>query len=203
MDDWSGNVATGIGFRTRVHHADLGRAVAFFFLRERLTRPRIIATISGFVGVLVIVRPGLAMVDPAAGLVLIAAAGYGLSLIFVKRLTRDVSPAGIVVWMIMIQLPLGLAASLTDWRPVQVADIPWMMVAGLGALSAHYCQAQALKRLDASVAMPIDFLRVPLAAIVGYLVYAEAIDLWVFIGGGIIMWANYRTVMIERRGMQR
>ncbi|THV20847.1 DMT family transporter [Peteryoungia ipomoeae] len=172
---------------------------AFLFLREKLTRPRIVATICGFIGVLVIIRPGVAMVDPAAGLVLIAAAGYGLSLIFVKRLTREVSPAAIVVWMIVIQLPLGFVASLSDWRPVHVGDIPWMLVAGLGALCAHYCQAQALKRLDASVAMPIDFLRVPMAAVVGSWAYGEAIDLWVFLGGAIIVLANYRTVMAERR----
>lgn len=172
---------------------------AFLFLKEQLTTPRLLATIGGFIGVLVIVRPGLGMVDPAAGLVLIAAAGYGLSLILVKQLTREVSPGAIVVWMILIQLPLGFLASLTDWRPVSFADIPWMLVAGIGALAAHYCQAQALKRLDASVVMPIDFLRVPMAAVVGYYAYAEAIDLWVFLGGGIILFSNYRAVMAERR----
>ncbi|MBB4351576.1 S-adenosylmethionine uptake transporter [Rhizobium cellulosilyticum] len=172
---------------------------AFLFLKEQLTRLRILATIGGFIGVLVIVRPGIGVVDPAAGLVLIAAAGYGLSLILVKQLTREVSPCAIIVWMIGIQLPLGFLASLTDWRPVSFADIPWMLVAGLGALAAHYCQAQALKRLDASVVMPIDFLRVPMAAIVGYYAYAEAIDLWVFLGGGIILFSNYRAVMVERR----
>src|SRR5690606_35889185 len=95
---------------------------AFLFLKERLTTPRILATIGGFIGVLVIVRPGLGMVDPAAGLVLIAAAGYGLSLILVKQLTREVSPGAIVVWMILIQLPLGFLVSLTDWRPVSFTD---------------------------------------------------------------------------------
>ncbi|MCJ8236739.1 EamA family transporter [Peteryoungia algae] len=74
-----------------------------------------------------------------------------------------------------------------------------MVVAGLGALCAHYCQAQALKRLDASVAMPIDFLRVPMAAVVGSYAYGEAIDLWVVLGGAMIVLANYRTVMTERR----
>lgn len=173
---------------------------AFLFLKERLTPPRIAATIGGFIGVLVIIRPGIGMIDPTAGLVLMAAAGYGLSLIFVKQLTREVSPGAIVVWMILIQLPLGFLASLTDWRPVNFSDIPWMMVAGLGALAAHYSQAQALKRLDASVVMPIDFLRVPMAALVGYYAYAEAIDLWVFLGGAIILFSNYRAVMAERRG---
>ncbi|WP_078707496.1 DMT family transporter [Consotaella salsifontis] len=176
--------------------------VAFFallFLNERLTKPRILATIGGFLGVLVIVRPGVGMVDPAAGLVLVAAAAYGLSLIFVKQLTGYCSPGAIVAWMIVIQLPLGLVAALTDWREVHVTDIPWMLLAGVGALSAHFCQAQALKRLDASVVMPIDFLRVPLAAIVGYLAYKEGIDLWVILGGAVILFSNYRAVMAERR----
>jgi S-adenosylmethionine uptake transporter len=178
--------------------------VAFFawlLLKEKLTRPRVLATISGFLGVLVIVRPGYGMIDPAAGLVLLAAAGYGLSLICVKRLTGSCSPGVIVVWMILIQLPLGFIAALTDWREVAVSDVPWMLVAGLGALSAHYCQAQALRRLDASVVMPIDFLRVPLAAIVGFYAYGEMLDLWVVLGGAIILFSNYWAVLTERRQM--
>lgn len=173
---------------------------AWLLLRENVSRSRLLATVGGFIGVLVIVRPGVGMVDPAAGLVLIAAAGYGLSLIMVKRLTRHCSPGAIVVWMILIQLPLGLAAALTDWRPVHLSDVPWMWLAGVGALSAHFCQAQALKRLEASVVIPIDFLRVPMAAVVGYYAYGEAIDLWVFLGGGIILLSNLQAVLAERKG---
>ncbi|MFN3524936.1 MAG: DMT family transporter [Paracoccus sp. (in: a-proteobacteria)] len=173
---------------------------AWLLLREKVSRQRLLATVGGFIGVLVIVRPGIGMVDPAAGLVLIAAAGYGLSLIMVKRLTGHCSPGAIVVWMILIQLPLGLIAALTDWRPVHVTDVPWMLVAGIGALAAHFCQAQALKRLEASVVIPIDFLRVPMAAVVGYWAYGEAIDLWVFLGGGIILLSNLQAVLAERRG---
>lgn len=175
--------------------------VAFFawaILGERLTRARLLATLGGFIGVLVIVRPGIGIVDPAAGLVLIAAVAYGLSLVLVKQLTRQNSAAAIVAWMILIQLPLGLVAALTDWRPVHIADLPWMIVAGAGALSAHYCMAQALRRLDASVAIPVDFLRVPLAAIVGYLFYHEAIDIWVFAGAAIILFSNLRALRAER-----
>ena len=176
--------------------------VAFFawgILGEKLTRARILANIGGFIGVLVIVRPGFEVIDPAAGLVLLAAVGYGLSLVLVKRLTRDCSPAAIVVWMILIQLPLGLAAALTDWRPVHMTDIPWMLVAGAGALSAHFCMAQALQRLEASIIMPVDFLRVPLAAIAGYLLYHERVDLFVFLGAAIILGSNFQAMRAERR----
>jgi S-adenosylmethionine uptake transporter len=172
---------------------------AWLLLREKVSRSRLLATAGGFIGVMVIVRPGAGMIDPAAGLVLLAAAGYGLSLIMVKRLTGQCSPGAIVVWMILIQLPLGFLVSLTDWRPVSVSDAPWMLVAGVGALSAHFCQAQALKRLEASVVIPVDFLRVPMAAVVGYYAYGEAIDLWVFLGGGIILLSNFQAVLSERR----
>lgn len=176
--------------------------VAFFawaILNERLSRARLLATLGGFIGVLVIVRPGIGIVDPAAGLVLLAAIGYGLSLVLVKRLTRQNSPGAIVAWMILIQLPLGLAAALTDWRPVHLTDVPWMVVAGAGALSAHYCMAQALRRLEASIVMPVDFLRVPLAAMVGYWFYGEVIDFWVFLGAAIILLSNLQAVRAEGR----
>ncbi|WP_333900100.1 DMT family transporter [Agrobacterium pusense] len=171
---------------------------AWLLLKEKLTGPRLLATLGGFIGVLVVVRPGHGVIDPAAGLVLLAAAGYGLSLILVKQLTRECSPAVIVAWMILIQLPLGLLAALTDWRDVGLSDVPWMMVSGVGALSAHYCQAQALKRLDASVIMPVDFLRVPMAALVGFYAYGEGIDVWVVIGGCIILMSNFQAMMSER-----
>jgi len=175
---------------------------AWLLLKEKLTGPRLLATLGGFIGVLVVVRPGHGVIDPAAGLVLLAAAGYGLSLILVKQLTRECSPAVIVVWMILIQLPLGLLAALTDWRDVGLSDVPWMMVAGVCALSAHYCQAQALKRLDASVIMPVDFLRVPMAALVGFYAYGEGIDVWVVIGGCIILMSNFQAMMSERMRSQ-
>lgn len=175
---------------------------AWLLLKEKLTGPRLLATLGGFIGVLVVVRPGHGVIDPAAGLVLLAAAGYGLSLILVKQLTRECSPAVIVVWMILIQLPLGLLAALTDWRDVGLSDVPWMMVAGVGALSAHYCQAQALKRLNASVIMPVDFLRVPMAALVGFYAYGEGIDVWVVIGGCIILMSNFQAMMSERMRSQ-
>ena len=105
----------------------------------------------------------------------------------------------IVAWMILIQLPLGLAAALTDWRPVDISALPWILLAGIGALAAHFCLAQALRRLDASIVMPVDFLRVPLAAVVGYYLYAEAIDVWVFLGGAIILGSNLQALRVERR----
>ena len=170
---------------------------AALILGESITRPRLIAILVSFLGVLVILRPGASVFDPASFYVLIAAMGYGLAAVLVKLLTRTTSPGMIVAWMMLMQLPMGLVLALPDWRPVEAANIPWMIMAGLTALSAHYTMARAFKLLDASVAIPIDFLRVPLSALVGFYLYGELVSVWLLIGAGIILAANYYAFRAE------
>lgn len=172
---------------------------AWALLGENISTTRLLATLGGFLGVVLIVRPGMGTVDPAAGLVLLAAVGYGLSIVLVKRLSRQSSAGAIVVWMMLIQTPLGLLSALTDWQPIDWSTWPWILLAGAGALSAHFCLAQALRRLDATIIMPVDFLRVPLIAAVGYLLYDEGIDLWVVIGAGVILLSNLYALRAETR----
>ncbi|WBU55734.1 DMT family transporter [Paracoccus sediminicola] len=172
---------------------------AALLLGERITRPRAAAIIASFVGVLVILRPGIAVFDPAALIVLLAAISYGMSNVLVKLLTRSCSPAVIVVWMVFIQLPMGMVLALFDWRSVSADNLPWIVLAGLSGLSAHYAMARAFLHLDASVAIPIDFFRVPLAALVGYLLYGETVNIFLFAGAGIILMANYAAFQAERR----
>lgn len=176
---------------------------AYLIVGEPLSRPRITAIAVSFLGVLVILRPGIAVLDPASFIVLVAAAGYGLSAVLVKRLTRS-CPAGVIVaWMVIMQLPMGLALAIPDWRPVQSANLPWILLAGLTGLSAHYTMARALKILDVSVAIPIDFLRVPLIAIIGYALYGETVGPWLMIGAAMIMGANYHALRAEGRRTRR
>lgn len=170
---------------------------AFLFLRERINRPRLIAIAVSFLGILVILRPGFTILDPASFIVLLAAMGYGLSIIFVKRLTQTCSPAIIVVWMILLQLPMGFALALFDWRPVSLDTLPWIILAGITGLSAHYTMAKALRLLDASIAIPIDFFRMPLIALVGFYVYGENIEIWLLIGAVMIFGSNYYALRQE------
>lgn len=172
---------------------------AFLILGERITWPRIVAIAVSLLGVLVILRPGSGIFDPAAFVVLAAAMGYGLSVVFVKQLTGTCSPSVIVVWMIVLQLPMGLVMALFDWRAVTLPDVPWIVIAGITGLSAHYTMAKALNLLDASIAIPIDFLRVPLIAMVGFYLYGETIDLWLLLGAVMIFTANYVVMRVESR----
>lgn len=169
--------------------------LAALFLRERLTAARVAAIALGFGGVLVILRPGLAIIDPAALAALGAAFGYAVTYIFTKDLVATDRPLAILLWMNAVQLPLALAASASDWVTPSPALWPWVGVTGLVGLASHYCLSRALEHGEATVVTTIDFLRLPLAAGVAWLLYAERVDPWVFVGAAIIfcgVWLNLR-----------
>jgi drug/metabolite transporter (DMT)-like permease len=162
--------------------------LAPFFLGERMTQSRIGAVILGLIGVLVILRPGIESFQPAALIVLVAALGYGAQNIATKMLTTTESTFAIVFWMNVIQLVLALAfAGPFFVGKIGVDLLP--AVAGLGAagLFAHFCLSNAFRAGDASVVVPLDFLRIPLIAVVGWWLYAEPLDIFVFLGAGIII----------------
>jgi len=173
--------------------------LAVFVLGERMTTPRYVAVIGGFVGVLVILRPGFAAFNPAVLYMLAAALGFASSVIMTKVLIRQDSPLVIVFYMAVVQLPLGLIPALFDWTPPTLAHLPWLLVVGVAGLTAHFTLARALKLADATIVLPIDFLRLPLIALIGAALYDEKLVIWVIIGAAIIFGANYLMVWRESR----
>ena len=173
--------------------------LAFLFLKERISSARVLAAIGGFVGVLVVLRPGIDSIDVAALIVLLAAMGYATSIIMVKKLTLTSSPTIIVTWMVLLQLPLGFGLSLAQWRTPNLECIPWILLLGVTGLSAHFAMAKALSVMDASIAIPIDFFRVPLIAVVGFFLYNESLEIWVLVGALIIFVSNYLTFRVEQK----
>lgn len=158
------------------------------FLGERMTVARVGSIVLGFLGVLVVVRPGLESFQPAALLVLSAALGFAVSLIATKKLTGVASTFAILFWMYAMQLPMALAGS----NPLAVFDItqaqiPAVIGVGISGLTSQYCLAQAFRFGDATIVVPIDFLRIPLIAFVGWSLYAEPLDAFVFAGAGLII----------------
>lgn len=162
--------------------------LAVFFLDERLTASRIGVVVFGILGVLVILRPGFDSFQPGATLVLAAAFGYAVTLVATKKLTTTESTFAIIFWMNVIQLPLMLAGSnpLSFLRLHGIAFVP-VLGLGIAGLTAHYCLTNAFRVGDASVVVPIDFLRIPLIAMVGWWFYGEPLDVYVFIGATIIV----------------
>jgi drug/metabolite transporter (DMT)-like permease len=175
--------------------------LATIFLGERMNHLRALAVAIGFVGVLVILRPGVAIVSPGALAVLGGALGYAASHVFTKRLSSTETPLAILFYMTMIQLPLGLVPALPGWVWPSAAAWPWVVVVATTALSAHYCLARAFGLADASVVVPMDFLRLPLIAIVGFVFYDEALQVWVLVGAVIVFaaaWLNLKSARSAR-----
>lgn len=172
--------------------------LATVLLGERLTRVRVIAIALGIVGVLLILRPGLAVVHPAALAVLIGAVAYGVSHTLTKKLSGYDKPLTILFYMTLIQLPLGLVPSLFDWTTPSPSMWPWLIAVGLTALSAHYCMTRAFLLADATVVVPLDFLRLPLVAVLGFLFYGESIEWFVFAGAILILAGNLLNIHGER-----
>jgi drug/metabolite transporter (DMT)-like permease len=158
------------------------------FLGERMTASRIGAIVLGIAGVLVIVRPGLETFQPAALMVLVAALGYAVCIIATKKLTTTESTFAIIFWMSVIQLALGAAgAGITFVSKLGLEQIPALIGVGAAGLTAHYCLTNAFRAGDASLVIPLDLMRIPLIAVVGWWLYSEALDVYVFAGAGLII----------------
>ena len=188
---------TAIEFTVPVFTAVL----AVMFLSERMWRHKWIATVLGFIGVLIILQPEGSAFSAAGFVMLLGSFLYAGSGVLVKYLTRTDSPQGIIFYMNALQLPLGLipAVFIFDWITPSLIHVPWILAWGLAGLAAHYTMARALKLADITIIFPLDFLRLPLMALLGYLIYAEAINPWTAVGGVIIFAANYFSVREEAR----
>ncbi len=174
--------------------------MAAVFLGERFSGARAFSVVVGFFGVLVILRPDTGAVDVAALAVLGGAFCYAASNTITKRLTRDDAPLAIIFYMSVVQLPLALVPALGEWVTPSLVDVPWFIILGIAGLSAHFCMSRAFLLADATVVVPIDFLRLPLIAWVGYAFYGEGLETATLIGAAIILSGIYVNIRIEARG---
>ncbi len=149
-----------------------------------------VAILFGLAGVVMILRPGAAALNPGHLIVLGAAFVFAISFITTKALTRADSATKIIFWMLVIQSAVGLLPALRVWVWPSVELWPWILLIAFSGTFAHYCVAKALFHADATVAMPMDYLRVPLSALLGYLLYAEGIDSFTAVGAGLILAGN-------------
>jgi drug/metabolite transporter (DMT)-like permease len=186
-----------------------GALTAVLLLGERFTRWRVVAMVAGFVGVLVIVRPGLAAVDPMVLAVLFAALSFGIINAMTKKLVTTDRPWGILFWMCTAQGLLCLPFAAPLWVTPLLIDLPWILAVAGAGLAAHYCLTRALALADAVVVLPLEFARLPLIASIGLVAYGEPFDPWIFLGAAIIfagiwlnLWAEQHN-RAQRRGTSR
>jgi drug/metabolite transporter (DMT)-like permease len=164
--------------------------LAVLFLGERMNLWKVAAIILGLIGVWVIVRPDAGHVDTGQLWALASALGFGISVAMVKALTRTEGVVRIVFWMLVIQSIIGLIPAWTVWQPVPAHLWPYVVAVAFCGTFSHYCMARAMLHADATVVVPMDFLRVPLTAIAGWLLYSEGIDAFTVAGAALILTGN-------------
>ena len=171
-------------------------------LGERITLVRAVAALMGFLGVLVVTRPDMAGVNVGVTMAASSAIFFAFTIIFTKRLTRTQSITCILFYLTVLQLGFGLVTAGYDGDIAlpNTETLPWLVLIGVAGLLAHFCITNALAIAPATVVVPIDFVRLPVIAITGMLVYGEALDLWVLLGAGIIFAGNYLNIWSETRG---
>jgi len=175
---------------------------AMFFLGEVVRARRWIALGVGVAGTLVIIRPGFEEVSLGALLVLFTALAVSASKLIAKSLSRTDSTTTIVAYLTLIMIPITLVAALFVWRWPSLLELAWLAAIGVTGSCGHLCFVKAYTFADVSAVEPITFTRLIWAALIGYLAFAEFPDVWVWVGGCLIVGATsyiaHREAAIRR-----
>ena len=164
--------------------------LAASFLGEHTSAAKISAIVLGVVGVVIIVRPVAGEINPGQLIALAAAVGFGISVAMMKSLTRTEKTLTIIFWMLVIQSAAGFFPALYVWQWPSAYAWGWMVVIAFCGTFSHYCMARAMLYADATVVLPMDFLRVPLSAAAGWLIYSERLDAFTVLGAALILTGN-------------
>ncbi len=173
--------------------------IAALFLKEGITIKKTIAVFFGVAGVLVILKPGIEIIEPASLIVLVAAIGYSVSHVTTKSLSNTEDTLTVLFYMCLIQLPIGLLLTIHDWVFPDLKQWLWLGVVGITALTGHYCITNAMKLAEAGIVVTLDFLRLPLIAVVGVIFYNEAFEFAVILGASLMLFGNLINLNASKR----
>jgi len=174
--------------------------LAPFLLHERFSRWKVFAVAMGFTGMLLIVKPGVVEITEGTLWAFFCAFGFAGTIIATKRLSGTESGLCVLFYMTLMQAPMGIVIS-GGLPAIPPTPGLWAWTVGLafGGLAAHYCLTRAYALADATVVVPLDFMRLPMIAVVGLMAYSEAIDLAVIIGGALIVFGNVMNIRAEAK----
>jgi len=175
--------------------------LAPLFLGEALTQRRLIAVGIGFAGVLIVARPDMQQLNPAILAAIACAICFACSLMVTKKLTSDQSITCILFWLTFMQLGMGLMAVMVTGgvRLTTGIGTMWVLIVGIGGLTAHFCITKALSLAPAIVVIPLDFMRLPLITAIGFVTYAEPFEWPVVFGALLIFTAILINLQTERQ----
>lgn len=190
---------TAIGYMSPIY-ITIGAAV---FLGEKLALRRILAVLAGFVGAMIILRPGLQEISLGQLAQVAAAPLFAVSYLIAKSLSMKESP-GLIVGMLSVFVTIGLAPmAYAVWVPPSAHDVMWLGLVALFATLGHVTMTKALNAAPLAVTQPVTFLQLVWATALGAIAFGEAMDIWVLVGGGVIIAAvsfiSYREWTLKRR----
>ena len=170
-------------------------------LGEGLTKRGVSAAIIGFAGVLLVARPWAEPLSVGLITAALSAIGFGLTAVFTRRLARTQTITCILFYLTIMQAVLGVICAGYD-GDIALPDattLPWLVLIGCAGLLAHFCLTTALSLAPAALVMPIDFLRLPLIAVIGVAWYDEKLSLWLGLGAICILFANALNLGLLKR----
>ncbi len=169
---------------------------SFFMLNEKLNKFSVISIGIGFMGVLIIVRPDIGSFNFGLVAAAFSAIAFAITNIYTRKLTKTESTLTILFYLTSMQLIFGFLMSFIDGKLDLPSSetVPWIIVLGVGGLTAHYCITTALSYVPPSEVAPIDLLRLPLMVLIGIIFYSESGDIYIYIGSVLIVLANWLNV---------
>ena len=179
-----------------------GTVFAVMILGERIRLRRVVALLVGFLGALVIMRPGVVPFNLGAGLVLGSSVMWSLAMVVIKRLSATDSSLTLTAYMGVVMTPLSLVPALWVWKWPEPRHLAWLVVLGSLGAGAQYIMAEGFRLADASTVMPFDFSRLIWASALGYVAFGEVPEVWTYLGGALIFGSSvyiaYRESQAER-----
>ena len=174
--------ATALGFTTPLFTTIL----AVLVLGEVIRFHRTAALLLGFIGILIIIRPGYVPFEFGTILMLIASFSFSFVLIFVKKLSASDTSLTIIFYHLLYMTPVFFVLSLFYWQTVTLDQVIIFSMMGASGLLSHWCLAQAFKLSDTTFVMPLQFTKLIWASLIGLFIFAEQPDIWTWVGGIII-----------------
>jgi len=187
--------ATALSFTAPIFTSVL----AVLLLGEVMRLRRWTATVIGFLGAVIILRPGVAAIEPAALLAVATAAVWASSTILIKVMARTESAGAITTYMVLLTTPMTLAAALFVWQNPTLGQLGWAALLGAAGSTGHFCMSRALASADATVVAPFDYLRLPTVALIAFIAFGEVPGMWVWVGGAVIAASSIYIAQREAR----
>lgn len=160
--------------------------IGMVVFHERVGLKRWSAILIGFAGVIVILRPGFHEIGFSQMLVLSSAFGWAICMVMVKELGRTESAITITAYMSLVMAPLSLVPALFYWQWPSWTQLGWLVFLGALGGAGQLAMTQSLRLAETHVVTPFDFLRLVFVSILGYLVFDQVVDIYVWLGGTMI-----------------